>query len=58
MQSEMQRLEDEEAELVASIRQTIEDLSDLQYGKLSNPQLNKDVLEGLASLQDACASKT
>ncbi|KJK82231.1 hypothetical protein H634G_02425 [Metarhizium anisopliae BRIP 53293] len=58
MQSEMQRLEDEEAELVASIRQTIEDLSDLHYGKLSNPELNKDVLEGLASLQDACASKT
>ncbi|KHO01844.1 Kinetochore subunit NKP2 [Metarhizium album ARSEF 1941] len=58
MESEMQRLEDEEADLVAFIRQTIDDLSDLQYGKLSNPQLRMDVLEGLVSLQHACASKT
>ncbi|OAA46335.1 Kinetochore subunit NKP2 [Metarhizium rileyi] len=57
LESEIERLEDEEVELVASIRQTVDDLSDVQYGKLYNPQLKNDVLEGLASLQNACARK-
>jgi centromere-localized protein 2 len=45
-------------ELLDYTRQTVEDLSDLRYGKLSNSQLKGDVVEGLASLQDACERKT
>lgn len=58
LEAEIEKLEDEEENLIAAIRQTIDDLEDLRFGKLSDGQLKNNVTEGLTSLQDACASKT
>ncbi|KAK3684227.1 Cnl2/NKP2 family protein-domain-containing protein [Podospora appendiculata] len=54
LESELQRLADEEAALLASIQQTVGSMSDLRYGRLANHQLREQVLEGLANLQETC----
>lgn len=53
----IQSLEKEEAELLQSIQQTVGSMSDLRYGRLSNGQLRKQVLEGLQNVQDTCGER-
>ncbi|ROW02597.1 hypothetical protein VPNG_07877 [Cytospora leucostoma] len=53
----IQSLEKEEAELLQSIKQTVGSMSDLRYGRLSNGQLRKQVLEGLQIVQETCGTK-
>ncbi|KAK7733070.1 hypothetical protein SLS53_008257 [Cytospora paraplurivora] len=53
----IQGLEKEEAELLQSIKQTVGSMSDLRYGRLSNGQLRKQVLEGLQIVQETCRTK-
>ncbi|KAK4115465.1 hypothetical protein N656DRAFT_703364 [Canariomyces notabilis] len=57
LESELQLLEEEEAALLASIRQTVGSMSDLRYGRLANSRLHEQVLEGLANLQETCRGK-
>jgi centromere-localized protein 2 len=57
LESELQLLEEEEAALLASIRQTVGSMSDLRYGRLANSRLPEQVLEGLANLQETCRGK-
>ncbi|KAK4189925.1 Cnl2/NKP2 family protein-domain-containing protein [Podospora australis] len=57
LESQLQLLEEEEASLLASVKQTVGDMSDLRYGRLANPKLPDQVLEGLADLQDTCKIK-
>lgn len=53
----IESLEKEEAELLQSIKQTVGSMSDLRYGRLSNGQLRKQVLEGLQIVQETCGTK-
>ncbi|KAK3315371.1 Cnl2/NKP2 family protein-domain-containing protein [Apodospora peruviana] len=57
LESELQLMGEEEAALLASIQQTVGDMSDLRYGRLANGQLPEQVLEGLANLQETCKGK-
>ncbi|KAK2756317.1 cnl2 nkp2 family protein [Colletotrichum kahawae] len=57
LEAEIQQLEAQEAALLESVKQTVGTMSDLRYGKLSNPRLKEDVIEGLKSVQDACEGK-
>ncbi|CRK22744.1 hypothetical protein BN1723_012745 [Verticillium longisporum] len=57
LEAEIQKLEAEEAALVESIQQTVGSLSDLRYGRLSNPQLPDEVIHGLKGLQEQCDAK-
>ncbi|KAK3946439.1 Cnl2/NKP2 family protein-domain-containing protein [Diplogelasinospora grovesii] len=57
LEKELQHLGDEEANLLASVRQTVGSMSDLRYGRLANGQLREQVLEGLADLQETCKRK-
>jgi centromere-localized protein 2 len=54
LEAEMQLLEEEEAALLASVRQTVGGMSDLRYGRLANSQLPEQVLDGLGNLQEIC----
>ncbi|KAL2024281.1 hypothetical protein VTK56DRAFT_8763 [Thermocarpiscus australiensis] len=56
LESELQLLEEEEASLLASVRQIVGSMSDLRYGRLANSQLREQVLDGLANLQETCKS--
>ena len=58
IQAEIQRLREEEAAITESIKQTVDRLGDLRYGKMADPSLKDDVLDGLSSLQETCESKT
>ena len=58
LEAEIRLLEEEEAALLASMKQTVGGLSDLRYGKLANGQLRDEVLDGLTSLQQACEAKS
>ncbi|KAF4507195.1 hypothetical protein G6O67_005858 [Ophiocordyceps sinensis] len=57
LEAEIRQLREEEAALMASVRQTVGGLSDLRYGKLANGKLRGEVLDGLDSLQRACHDK-
>lgn len=57
LEAELQLLEEEEAALLASVRQTVGGMSDLRYGRLANSQLPGQVLDGLANLQEVCKTK-
>lgn len=57
LEAEMQLLEEEEAALLASVRQTVGGMSDLRYGRLANSQLPEQVLDGLGNLQEICKTK-
>lgn len=50
-------LEQEEANLTRTIQQTVGSLSDLRYGRLSNGQLRKQVIEGLETVQQTCQAR-
>lgn len=54
MEQEIKKLEEEEASLLESIKQTVGNMSDLRYGRLANPNLATEVLDGLQSIQDIC----
>lgn len=58
LEDEIAKLEEEEASLKESVQQIVGGLSDLRYGKLANGQLKDEILDGLQSLQEACASKS
>ncbi|KAM4059156.1 cnl2/NKP2 family protein [Hirsutella rhossiliensis] len=58
LEAEIRQLRDEEAALMASVKQTIGGLSDLRYGKLANGKLRGEVLDGLDSLQQTCHDKS
>jgi len=57
LESQLQLHKEEEAALLASVKQTVGDMSDLRYGRLANPKLPEQVLEGLADLQETCKTK-
>ncbi|KAK4656206.1 hypothetical protein QC762_309265 [Podospora pseudocomata] len=57
LESQLQLLRSEEASLLASVQKTVGDLSDLRYGRLANPKLPEQVLEGLQGLQETCKDK-
>ncbi|KAK8134404.1 hypothetical protein PG984_006416 [Apiospora sp. TS-2023a] len=58
MEQEVQKLEEEEAALLQSVKQTVGNMSDLRYGRFSNSNLQGEVLDGLNSIQEVCKSKT
>jgi len=58
LEAELQLLEAEEAQLLQSVQQTVGNLSDLRYGRLSNPQLRDQVIQGLHSVQETCKKKS
>lgn len=53
----IQDLEKEEAELLQDIKQTVGGMSDLRYGRFSNSQLGKQVIDGLQVVQETCELK-
>lgn len=57
LEGELQRLEAEEATLMASVQQTVGGMSDLRYGRLANTNLPEQVLDGLADLEQTCKSR-
>lgn len=57
LEAELQLLEEEEAALLASVRQTVGAMSDLRYGRLANSQLPQQVLDGLGNLEEICRAK-
>lgn len=58
LESAIQRLEAEEAELLRSVQQTVGSMSDRRYGRLANPQLREQVLDGLKNVQETCKRKS
>ncbi|KAL0940350.1 cnl2 nkp2 family protein [Colletotrichum truncatum] len=58
LEAEIGSLEAQEAALLESVKQTVGTMSDLRYGRLSNPKLRDDVIQGLKSVQDACEGKS
>lgn len=54
LESELGDLENEETNVLASVQQTVGNLSDLRYGRLGNNKLPEQVLEGLENLQETC----
>ncbi|KAL2214113.1 hypothetical protein CC79DRAFT_111722 [Sarocladium strictum] len=57
LEAEIQKLNDEEAALSEYVKQTVGALSDLRYGKFSNPQIRDEIVDGLTSLQESCETK-
>ncbi|KAK0747476.1 Cnl2/NKP2 family protein-domain-containing protein [Apiosordaria backusii] len=57
LESQLQLIQSEEASLLSAIQKTVGDLSDLRYGRLANPKLPEQVLEGLQGLQETCRDK-
>lgn len=58
LEVEIEKLKQEEAALLDSVRQTIGSLSDLRHGKFGNSKIREEVLESLATLQGFCTEKT
>ncbi|KAK4228318.1 Cnl2/NKP2 family protein-domain-containing protein [Podospora fimiseda] len=57
LESQLQLHKEEEAALLAQLKQTVGTMSDLRYGRLANPKLPGEILEGLADLQETCKEK-
>ncbi|KAH6645937.1 Cnl2/NKP2 family protein-domain-containing protein [Truncatella angustata] len=57
MEQQVQRLEEEEAALLESVKQTVGSMSDLRYGRLANPKLRNEVIDGLKDFQQVCKRK-
>lgn len=47
-------LEQVEIELKEAIQQTVGNMSDLRYGRLSNGQLRNQIIEGLEAFRETC----
>lgn len=58
LEAEIQMLDEEEARLMAAVQQSVGNLSDLRYGRLSNPQLSGLVIDSLRNTQAACEQMT
>ncbi|KAL7624164.1 hypothetical protein AAE478_005721 [Parahypoxylon ruwenzoriense] len=58
LEREIQAKEQEEAALLESVKQAVGNMSDLRYGRFSNPKLRDEVLDGLEGIQDVCKRKT
>lgn len=58
LEAEIEELEAQEEKLMESVKQTVGSMSDLRYGRLANPKLGEDVIQGLKSVQDACDGKS
>ncbi|KAI0384826.1 Cnl2/NKP2 family protein-domain-containing protein [Hypomontagnella monticulosa] len=58
MEREIQNMEQEETTLLESIKLAVGNMSDLRYGRFSNPKLKDEVLDGLKRMQDVCERKT
>ncbi|KAI3328030.1 hypothetical protein HD806DRAFT_347361 [Xylariaceae sp. AK1471] len=58
VESDLQKLEEEESTLLDFIKQAAGNMSDLRYGRLSNPNLTSEVIDGLHSIQETCKQKT
>ncbi|CAM1504023.1 Fc.00g016140.m01.CDS01 [Cosmosporella sp. VM-42] len=58
LEAEIEKLKEQEATLLESVKQTIGGLSDLRYGKFANSQIRDEILDGLKTVQDACQSKS
>lgn len=54
---EVRTLEEELETLLAGMKGTVGELSDLRYGRLANGQLREQVLEGLARLEESCENR-
>lgn len=57
VETDLQRLEEEESKLLEAIKQAAGNMSDLRYGRLSNPSLTSEVLDGLHMIQETCKQK-
>lgn len=57
LEKELEQLKKQEAKLIASVQQTVGNLSDLRYGKLGNSKIRDEILEGHANLQETCKRK-
>ncbi|KAK3989573.1 Cnl2/NKP2 family protein-domain-containing protein [Cladorrhinum sp. PSN332] len=57
LESQLQLHKEEEAALLAQVKQTVGGMSDLRYGRLANTKLPGEILEGLADLQETCKEK-
>ena len=58
MEAEIKKLEQEEAELLESVRQVVGEMSDLRYGRLSSSTLRETVIDSLNSVQETCKKKS
>ncbi|PHH60518.1 hypothetical protein CDD81_1565 [Ophiocordyceps australis] len=58
LEAEIKQLEQQEQALLASVKQTVGDLSDLRYGKLANIKLIQDLVDGLDAMQQTCTTKS
>ncbi|KAI1179619.1 Cnl2/NKP2 family protein-domain-containing protein [Nemania sp. FL0916] len=58
VESDLKQLEEEEIALLGSIKQAAGNMSDLRYGRLSNPNLGSEVIDGLHGIQETCKQKT
>lgn len=58
VESDLQKLEEEESALLESIKQAAGNMSDLRYGRLSNPNLTSEIIDGLRGIQETCRQKT
>ncbi len=58
LEAELGSLEAEEARLLESVKQTVGGLSDLRYGRFSNPELRDQAMEGLRHVRETCEKKT
>jgi len=54
LEGELLRLQQQEESLLASVQQTVGNMSDLRYGRAGNSKLRDQVLDGLADLQETC----
>lgn len=56
LEATIESLEREEARLMQEIKQIVGGMSDLRYGRFSNSQLGKQVIDGLHAVQETCES--
>jgi len=54
VEDEVRRLDEEAERMLEEMKSTVGGLSDLRYGRLANPQLREQVLEGLSRLESSC----
>ena len=58
LEAEIKALEKEEQELMKSLQQTVGGMSDLRYGRFSNPNLTVEVSDGLRAFKAECGKKS
>ncbi|KAI1822378.1 Cnl2/NKP2 family protein-domain-containing protein [Xylaria intraflava] len=57
VENDLERLEEEASAVLKSINHAAGNMSDLRYGRLSNPNLTSEVIDGLRGFQDTCKQK-